>query len=294
MDQKLTKCKSCPRQCNIDRSLYKGACGMGGLVKVAKAFLHKWEEPCISGTNGSGTVFFSGCNLRCVYCQNYAISQQHFGKEITPKELSEIYIRLQEMGAHNINLVTPSHFIPQIRESILSAKSLKIPVIYNSNGYDNIDGLKMIEGLVDVFLPDLKYFTDETAVRYSRADNYFEVSSAAVMEMYRQVGTPVFDENGIIKKGLVIRHLILPGLVNESIKILDFIKNNFPDDVYVSLMSQYTPCYKAEDYPEISRRIIRREYERVLNHFFKLGLKNGYIQERDSAKKEYIPDFDLE
>lgn len=261
---------------------------------VAKAFLHKWEEPCISGTNGSGTVFFSGCNLKCVYCQNYYISQENYGKEISIDGLSHIFISLQNMGAHNVNLVNPTHFVTQIRKAVLNSADLRIPVVYNSNGYESLEGLKQMEGIADIYLPDLKYYSSIVSSRYSAAANYFETAAESILEMYRQVGIPVFDENGIIKRGLIIRHLILPGLYKESIKILDWIKNNLPEGIYISLMSQYTPYYKAECYPEINRRITRREYEKVVNHLFKLGLENGYIQERDSAKEEYIPDFNLE
>lgn len=287
-------CGSCPRQCKVDREFGKGFCGVGDKPKVAKAFLHKWEEPCISGTNGSGTVFFSGCNLRCVFCQNYDISQKYIGKEISIEELSNIYLKLQQMGANNINLVNPTHYAMQIKKSLEISSSLKIPVIYNTNAYENINVLKEIEGMVDVYLPDFKYIEQSSAIKYSGVQDYFEVASEAIKEMYRQVGGPVFDENGLIKRGLIIRHLILPGLSRESMKILDYIKNNFPEDIYISLMSQYTPCFNVEKYPEINRRITRSEYNRVLSHFFKLGFENGYVQERESASVEYIPEFDFE
>lgn len=261
---------------------------------VSKAFLHRWEEPCISGTKGSGTVFFAGCNMRCVYCQNYRISQECFGKEITVEQLASIFTALQNKGAHNINLVNPTHFIRQIIEAAKMAKNLHIPIVYNSNGYDAVKGLELLKGTVKVYLPDIKYISSEIAWKYSGARDYFEVASTAVLEMYRQVGAPVFDEEGIVQKGMLIRHLILPGLASESIRILDWIKENLPNDVYISLMSQYTPYHRASQFPEINRRIIRREYEKVLNHFFKLGFENGYVQERDSAEEQYIPDFNLE
>lgn len=290
------KCTICPRNCGVDRNTHVGFCGVSESPKVAKAFLHMWEEPCISGPHGSGTVFFSGCNLKCIFCQNYSISQEGFGKEITTEQLVRIFLSLQEKGAHNINLVNPTHYIRPIKEALLSAKSkgMDIPVVYNSNGYETLEGLKYMEGLVDVYLPDLKYWESETAKKFSMAPDYFEIASAAVKEMYRQVGAPVLDESGIIKKGLILRHLILPGYAVESIKILEWIKENLPGDVYVSLMSQYTPYYKASCHPEIGRRITRREYEKVLNRFIKLELENGYIQERGSAVEEYIPDFNLE
>lgn len=287
-------CGSCPRQCKVDREFGNGYCGVGDKPKVAKAFLHKWEEPCISGINGSGTVFFSGCNLKCVFCQNYDISQKYIGKEISIEELSKIYLKLQQMGANNINLVNPTHYAMQIKKSLEISSNLKIPVIYNTNAYETINVLKEIEGMVDVYLPDFKYIEQSSALRYSGVQDYFEVAAEAIEEMYRQVGGPVFDENGLIKRGLIIRHLILPGLSRESMKILDYIKDHFPKDVYISLMSQYTPCFNAENYPEINRRITRSEYDRVLNHFFKLGFENGYVQERESASVEYIPEFDFE
>lgn len=278
----------------VDRGKRKGFCGMGDKVVVAKAFLHFWEEPCISGKNGSGAVFFSGCNMRCVYCQNYHISQEYFGREITQEQLVKIFMNLQSKGAHNINLVSPSHFTLQIKQALDKAEGLKIPVIYNSNGYDSVQSLKMLEGKIDVYLPDIRYFNDETALKYSSAGNYFKTASEAVLEMYRQVGEPRFDENGMIVKGLIIRHLIIPGHIGESKRILKWIRDNLPEGVYVSIMSQYTPYYKCESYPEINRRITRREYEAVLDYFFKLGLNNGYVQERDSACEDYIPDFNLE
>lgn len=293
MEEIKNACSSCPRRCGIDRKTKKGFCGASGLPRVAKAFLHMWEEPCISGTKGSGTIFFSGCNLKCAFCQNYPISQENYGKEITIERLAEICLELQEKGAHNINLVNPTHYTEAIIQSIKIAK-LDIPVIYNSNGYESLEQLKAIEGLVDVYLPDIKYHGRESALKYSGCPDYFVHASSAVMEMYRQVGETVFDEDGIIKKGMIIRHLILPCHTNESIKILDWIRAKLPQDVYVSLMSQYIPFYKAELYPEINRRLIRREYDKVLKHFCKLGFENGYVQERNSAEEDYIPAFDLE
>jgi putative pyruvate formate lyase activating enzyme len=288
-------CDLCPRKCNVDRSVKAGFCGTGIKPVVAKAFLHRWEEPCISGTNGSGTVFFSGCNLKCIYCQNYTISQEHFGKEISTDALRNIFFSLQQKGAHNINLVNPTHAVTAIKESLTGTETLGIPVIYNTNGYDSMACLKLMEGLVDVYLPDIKYIQPDTAASLSNARDYFNTSSVAVLEMYRQVGAPVFHENGLIQKGLIIRHLILPGHTAESISILDWIKTNLPEDVHISLMSQYTPLYKAKLHPQLNRRITRREYDRVVNHLFKIGLENGYVQERDSAEEgEYIPDFNLE
>ncbi len=290
-------CNQCPRQCGIIRKKGLGYCGVSEQLKVAKAFLHMWEEPCISGTQGSGTVFFSGCNLKCVFCQNYDISQNNYGKVISIKRLQEIFIELIKNGAHNINLVNPTHYTNAIKQALLPLKQqgkLTVPVIYNTNGYESIETLKVIEGMVDVYLPDMKYSSDKTAFKYSKAQNYPEVSRKAVIEMYNQVGSPVLDQAGIIKKGLIIRHLILPGHIKESMHILDWISDNLPKSVYISLMSQYIPYYNAEKYTEINRGITRHEYERVVNHLYKLGLEAGYIQERQSADVQYVPDFNLE
>ncbi len=286
-------CNYCPRKCNANRYEKPGFCGMGEKPVVARAFLHRWEEPCISGTRGSGTVFFSGCNLKCVFCQNYTISQENTGREITVEKLAEIFLSLQEKGAHNINLVTPSHFVRQIRSAYHLAKGLKIPVIYNSNGYDSLECLKTMEGIAGIYLPDLKYFSPDISSKYSGAPDYFETASIAVKEMSRQTGPAVFDSEGIMQKGLIIRHLILPGHTGDSIRLLQWISDNLPQDVHISLMSQYTPYYHAGLHPELNRRITAWEYEKVLNKFYRLGFKNGYIQERGSASEEYIPDFNV-
>ncbi len=288
------KCLVCPRNCKTDRVRTTGICGVGKLPVIAKAFLHKWEEPCISGTNGSGTVFFSGCNLKCIYCQNYSISQECFGKQVTVEKLGQIFLSLKGKGAHNINLVSPTQFIPQIRETLEGVKNLGIPVIYNTNGYENTASIKQLKGYIDVYMPDLKYIDNLYSYKYSGAKDYFERASEAIKEMYEQVGGVEFDDSGLIKKGLVIRHLILPGLSSESIKVLEWIRVNMPQDIVISVMSQYTPYYKAESCPEINRRITRWEYDRVVRHFLKLEFRHGYFQERDSACEEYIPDFNLE
>lgn len=289
-------CNICPRNCNIDRNKALGSCRSGNNIKVAKAFLHMWEEPCISGENGSGTVFFTGCNLRCVFCQNYNISQEGKGKEITIERLCDIFLELQEKNAHNINLVNPTHYTDRIREALIRAKSLglKIPVVYNSNGYEKVETLKSFEGLVDVYLPDIKYYSDKYSIKYSKAPNYFYYASRAVLEMYRQVGSVTLDDNGIIKKGLMIRHLMLPGLLFDSKKIIDWILENLSKDVYLNIMSQYTPLYKAKDYPEINKKINKMHYETLIDYAISKGLINGYYQDFDSSTKEYVPDFDFE
>ncbi len=287
-------CSICPRRCNVDRQSFNGFCGMGELPVVAKAFLHQWEEPCISGTRGSGTVFFTGCNLKCVYCQNYRISHENYGRTVSIEKLSEVFLKLQEKGAHNINLVTPSHFVKQIRQALECAEGLKIPVVYNSNGYDSIENLEAMDGRINIYLPDLKYYSSEISKKYSGAGDYFTAASAALREMYRQTGPATFNEEGIMQRGMIIRHLILPGQSRESVKLLEWIKENMPEDIYLSLMSQYTPYHKASLPPELDRRITAWEYGKVLDKFYKLGFKNGYIQERESATEEYIPDFNLE
>ena len=286
-------CILCPRSCKVDRTKGVGFCGMGILPVVARAGLHLWEEPCISGPRGSGTIFFSGCNLGCKFCQNYSISQENFGKEISIARLGEIFIELQDQGAHNINLVNPSHFISSIKEALIQS-NLKVPVVYNTNGFETVEGLKRMEGLVQIYLPDLKYENSEASLKYSGTSDYFKYATQAILEMYKQVGKAVFDKEGMLLQGMMIRHLILPGLTKDSMKILEWIKENLPQDIHISLMSQYTPFFKAREYPEINRRITRFEYDRVVNYFYKLGFKNGYIQERSSASEVYIPDFKLQ
>jgi putative pyruvate formate lyase activating enzyme len=292
----LEKCELCPRRCGVNRLKGQtGYCRAGKDVKVAKAMLHMWEEPCLSCNNGSGTVFFSDCSLSCVFCQNFDISQEHRGKEISIDRLSQIIIELQEKGANNINLVSPTHYIPQIVKSLVlaKAKGLALPVVYNSNGYENVEVLKLLDGLVDVYLPDIKYYSDAYAVKYSNAKEYFSHTSRAVLEMLRQVGPPVF-EGDIIKRGLIVRHLLLPGHLSESRKILDWIKDNLPVEVYVSLMCQYVPMHKAVNYPEINKKVTPKAYEWLLDYFLSIGLKNGFMQEYESAETIYTPEFNLD
>jgi putative pyruvate formate lyase activating enzyme len=294
MSNMIKNCNACPRMCGANRAIKKGICGMGTRPVLAGAFLHKWEEPCISGTMGSGAVFFSGCSLNCVFCQNYSISCGRVGKEVSIERLGEIFLSLQEEGAHNINLVSPSHFSLQISVCLEKLIGLEIPVIYNSNGYDCISSLSSLESRVSVYLPDFKYFSSELSSKYSGAADYFDAASKAILEMHRQVGAPEFDSSGMIYKGLIIRHLILPGQTRDSIKILDWIWENLPHYVYISLMSQYTPYYKAFQDSGLNRRITRREYEKVVNHLLKLGFEHGYIQELTSACEEYVPEFNLQ
>ncbi|HCT16179.1 MAG TPA: radical SAM protein [Ruminococcaceae bacterium] len=284
-------CNQCPRRCGADRDIKTGVCGVNTGYKVARAALHYWEEPCISGENGSGTVFFSGCSLKCVYCQNYKVSSECYGKEITKDRLIEIFKELEAQGANNINLVNPTHYAVQLA-STLSKYKPSVPVVYNTGGYDSVESLKLLDGLVDIYLTDMKYVSPSVSLKYSKAADYFDVCSAAVREMKRQQGTDVF-ENGLMKKGLIIRHLVLPGNVSQAMRTLDWIKDNLPIDTVISLMGQYMPCAKAAEYPTINRKLSEKEYNIVLDYAEKLGFENVYIQELDSSSEEFVPDFDL-
>ncbi|WP_101697978.1 radical SAM protein [Clostridium minihomine] len=291
----LEQCSLCPRHCGVRRepSQGKGFCQMGIHPMVARAALHFWEEPCISGTKGSGTVFFTGCTLGCVFCQNYEISTRRaVGKELTIPELADVFQRLIEQGAHNINLVSPTQFALPIAQA-LRLRPVPVPVVYNSSGYETQETLQMLEGLVDVYLPDLKYVTPHIAGRYSGAPDYPEYAQKAILEMLRQTGPAQFDEQGILVKGTMVRHLILPGNTRESIAVLEWLRDNLPSGVPVSLMAQYVPCGKAAQFPEINRSITVREFEKVEHCLMETGL-DGFVQERSSAQKGYIPPFDLQ
>lgn len=293
----LKNCNLCPRHCNVNRLDGKlGFCSASEKIRVAKVSKHFWEEPCISGTEGSGTVFFSNCNLKCVFCQNYKISTDGIGKDISIERLSEIFIEQQSRGVNNINLVTPTHYIPEIIEAIKLAKQkgLILPIVYNSNGYENIDSLKLLDGYIDIYLPDLKYFNDKYAIKYSNAKNYFEMATKAINEMFRQVGTPKFNDNGIMTKGVIIRHLMLPGLLFDSKKIVDYIYKTFKDDVFLSLMNQYTPFYNASKFPELTKPLNPKHYDALVDYCSELGFKNAFIQEEGTQKESFIPDFDLD
>ncbi len=289
----IKHCTLCPRECGIDRTVTAGYCGGSNIIKAARAELHFWEEPCISGKKGSGTVFFSGCTLKCCFCQNYKISAENIGKEISVERLAEIFIELQDKGAENINLVNPTHYVPFIIEALDMVKSrLVIPVVYNSGGYEKTDTIALLDGYVDIYLPDIKYKSSIISKKYSKAENYFEVAAKAIEKMYEQVGEIKYKDN-LLKKGVIIRHLVLPGNRKDSIELLDWIAQTFDKDkILVSLMSQYTPFYRSGDYPEINRRVSTFEYNKVLEHAQKLGL-NGFMQEKSSAKEEYTPDFDM-
>lgn len=283
-------CNICPRKCNIDRNKTVGFCKSPNEFKVARAALHYWEEPCLSGKNGSGAVFFSGCNLKCVFCQNYEISRDNKGIIISEQKLIEIFEKLIDDGAENINLVNPTHYAPMIVEVLKKWKS-PVPVLYNSSGYESVETLKLLDGLIDIYLPDFKYIRDDKALRYSKAKDYPQVAMSALSEMKRQVGEDVFDGE-MMKKGMIIRHLILPQNTNSSLKIIDYIAENLPD-TYISLMAQYTPCTDLSEYSEINRTITKREYEKVVNYALDKGLTKVFIQEMKSASKDFIPPFDF-
>ena len=294
MNKELECCTICPHNCKINRTKIPGRCKSTDKIKIALYSIHNFEEPCISGKKGSGTIFFSNCNMNCVFCQNYEISQLGRGKEITIEELANVMIKQQERNVQNINLVTPTSYALHIVEAIKIArkKGLEIPIVYNTNGYESVETLKLLEGYVDIYLPDLKYYYDDLAKKYSKVDNYFEIATKAIQEMYRQVGTPVLDENGVMKKGLMIRHLILPNEVQNSKKVLKWIKENIDSNVYVSIMAQYFPTYKAKEIPEIARKITKEEYEKVENYLYELDLENGYIQELGEHEEEYVPTWE--
>ncbi len=283
-------CNICPRKCNAQRESARGFCRAPEGFKLARAALHFWEEPCISGKNGSGAVFFSGCNLKCVYCQNYEISIGDKGTQISDERLIEIFEGLIDEGAQNINLVNPTHYATRLAE-VLSKWQCPVPIVYNSSGYESVETLRLFEGIVDIYLPDFKYIRSEKAQRYSRAKDYPQAVKAALFEMRRQQPEDIF-ENGIMKRGMIIRHLILPQNTNSSLEIIDYIKENF-ESTYLSLMAQYVPCGNLKDFPELQRKITKREYEKVVNYACQKGLQRVFVQELGSADKMYIPPFDL-
>ena len=290
------RCNICPRKCNIDRSVNPGYCLAGDKVLVARADMHMWEEPCISGSEGSGTIFFAGCNLKCVFCQNHQISGHAAGKEVTVERLAEVMIELQERHANNINLVTAAHFVQEVSRAIVIAKDqgLTIPVVYNTSSYEEVQALQMLDGLVDVYLPDFKYFDNELANRYSKAPDYREIATEAIDEMVRQRSEQKYNENGIMTQGVIVRHLILPGHTKDSMKILDYLHERYGDKISISIMSQYTPLEIVEAYPELNRTITAREYDKVCDHALEIGIENGFIQEGNVAKESFIPVFDFE
>ena len=290
-------CTLCPRECHADRlSGKKGACGENSVLRVGRAALHMWEEPCISGTRGSGTVFFSGCSLGCIFCQNRELSSGGLGKEISEERLAEIFLELQEQGAANINLVTGEHFVPGILEGLTLAKEqgLTLPVVYNSSGYEKPETIRLLKDSVDIWLPDFKYWDDELGLRFSGVADYRERAVKAIDEMVRQTGTCVFDEEGYLRKGVVVRHLLLPGHVKNSREVLRYLHDTYGNQIYISIMSQYTPLSKKLPFEELNRKVTRREYERLLDHALELGIENGFFQEGEAAKESFIPDFNGE
>lgn len=293
----LKDCTLCPRECHIDRTGgKKGYCRATDKLVVARASLHYWEEPCISGVEGSGTVFFSGCGLGCVYCQNREITRSTAGKTVTTERLAEIFLELQDKRANNINLVTPSHYVPHIIEALnISRKNgLIIPIVYNCGGYEKVETLKLLEGYVDIYLPDFKYMSAVPAMKYSNCKDYSTVAKGAVEEMVRQAKEPLFDKRGIMKKGVIVRHLTLPGYLEDSKQIIKYLYETYGDKIYISIMNQYTPVIQNNDYPELNRRITEEEYEELVNFATDIGVENGFIQEGETASESFIPEFNGE
>ena len=291
-------CTLCPRNCHVDRTAgQRGRCRVGERLMVARAALHYWEEPCISGKEGSGALFFSGCSLGCVYCQNQEISRGKTGKEITPERLTEIFLELQAQGANNINLVTAAHYAPWVAWALYTAKDrgLHIPVVYNSGGYESVDTLRLLEGLVDIYLPDMKYTDPEMAGLFSGAQDYPQKAAEAIAEMVRQTGPMVFDERGLLQRGTLVRHLVLPGRTRASVEVLHFLHDTFKEDIGISIMSQYTPVsIHVSAFKDLNRKVTKREYQKVLDAALEMGIEQGYIQEGDTAEESFIPPFDCE
>lgn len=291
-------CELCPRECHTDRSAgEKGYCGETVQLRLARAALHMWEEPCISGNTGSGTVFFTGCSLKCIFCQNASIASSLVGKPVSVERLAEIFLELQVQGACNINLVTPTHFVPQIALAIKLAKEdgLRLPIVYNTGGYEKKETLRMLEGLVDIYLPDFKYVSARLSARYSNAPDYFEVTSAALAEMFSQTGPPVFcEETGLMKRGIIVRHLLLPRHLADSKRVVKYLFDTYGNSVYISLMNQYTPIRSFPDRPELNRRVSHKEYRELVDYCISLGVENAFIQEGETASESFIPPFDCE
>lgn len=293
----MGECTLCPRNCHFDRINKKtGYCGMDNTVRVARAALHMWEEPCISGEKGSGAVFFTGCGLKCCFCQNREIAIGKSGLEISVDRLGEIFLELEEKGAANINLVTGAHFVPQIISALELArkKGMSLPIIYNSSGYEKVETLKMLEGYVDVYLPDFKYMESDLAEKFSHAADYPQTAKKAIREMIRQTGPVIINEDGYILRGTIVRHLILPGHTKNSVSVLEYLYHEYGDNIFISIMNQYTPVFKQEKYTELNRKVTKREYEKVLDAAVKLGIVNGFMQEGETAKESFIPSFDYE
>lgn len=297
IEKYMQQCTLCPRNCGVNRSRGEfGYCGADAGIKAARAALHMWEEPCISGKEGSGTVFFSGCSMRCVFCQNHDIALGRTGMEIGEERLAEIFLELQEKGANNINLVTPTHYVPQIVNALAEAKrrGLHLPIVYNTGSYDKVETIRLLEGLVDIYLPDCKYYAQDIGKRYSNVSDYFQVATDAIAEMYRQVGKPEFDERGRMKKGVIVRHLVLPGQTMDSKKIIQYLYENYKDNIFISIMNQYTVMDGLDAYPELQRKVTDEEYDEVVDYAIQIGVENGFIQEGETASESFIPSFTCE
>ena len=300
MKQQYLSCQLCPRGCKVNRESGNiGVCGVNSILKVARAALHFWEEPCISGANGSGTVFFSGCSMHCVFCQNEAIAKGQIGKEISKERLGEIFLELQEKGANNINLVTPGQYVPHIVWAVQRARKdgLSIPIVYNTSAYESIDTIKRLEGIVDVYLPDFKYWDSTLASKYSNAPDYPEVAKKAIAEMVRQQPNPIFYEKEgqeLIQKGVIVRQLLLPGQTEDAKQIVKYLYETYGNQIFLSLMSQFTPLPHVEKYPELNQKVSRKEYDAYVDYAIELGVENGFIQEEDVAEESFIPDFNCE
>lgn len=293
MNELLNNCNLCPKNCGVNRNRGElGFCKAGNKLKIAKYYLHQWEEEPITGKNGSGTIFFSNCNLKCIFCQNYYISTEGNGREVTIEEFANMCTYLQDRGATNINLVTPTHYVPLIIDGLKLAKEkgLKIPIVYNTSSYENVSTLKLLDGLIDIYLPDLKYYSDEYATKYSKVNNYFKYASLAIEEMYKQVGKCEFDQNGYLKKGVIVRHLLLPGMESDSKKILKYLYETYKDNIYISIMNQYTPIKRLK-YNELNHKIESRVYDEIIDYAWDIGIRNAYTQEEGTQSESFIPDF---
>ena len=293
----LKDCILCPRECHVDRIKGEvGYCGETSELRLARASLHMWEEPCISGEEGSGTIFFTGCSLRCVYCQNNIIANGSFGKAIDNERFIEILFELKDKGAQNINLVTPTHFIPQIIRALDFAKKrgLDLPIVYNTSGYEKKESIKLLDGYIDVYLPDFKYYDESISIRYSNSPNYRDYAKKSIEEMVKQVGEPKFNEKGYMTKGVIVRHLVLPGLNEDSKKIIEYLHKEYGEEIYLSIMSQYTPLDHVNKYPEINRKLTEDEYNEVVDFAISIGVENGFIQDGESAQESFIPPFNYE
>lgn len=290
------RCNLCPRHCDADREIKVGYCGESNSVRLARAALHMWEEPCISGENGSGAVFFTGCALRCIFCQNNKIADGSIGKKVSIDGLAKTFLQLQDQNAANINLVTASHFIPQVVEALYQAKKdgLHIPIVYNCSGYESIETLKRLNGVIDIYLPDMKYYNPNLSQNFSNAPDYFHVASKAIEEMVSQVKAPVFDDNGMMRHGVIVRHLILPAHTKDSCNIIKYLYQKYGDNIYISIMNQFTPVIHQEMFMELNRKLTKREYSKVIDYALSLGVTNAFIQEGETAKESFIPSFDYE